>query len=87
MTRDLTRSFGICNVEKAILTFPLHIFLSLQIFPHCITTRGLTKKNLLHSSNQLILLPFTSRRVTYTSGARIKQIYSFLIYFPVFYAL
>ena len=29
MTRDLTRFFGICDVEKAILTFPPHSILSL----------------------------------------------------------
>ena len=30
-TRDLTRFFGICDVEKAILTFPPHSILSLLI--------------------------------------------------------
>ena len=29
-TRDLTRFFGICDVEKAILTFPPHSILSMQ---------------------------------------------------------
>ena len=29
-TRDLTRFFGICDVEKAILTFPPHSILSLH---------------------------------------------------------
>ena len=30
-TRDLTRFFGICDLEKPILTFPPHSILSLQI--------------------------------------------------------
>ena len=33
-TRDLTRFFGICDVEKAILTFPPHSILSMFFFKY-----------------------------------------------------
>ena len=34
-TRDLTRFFGICDVEKALLTFPPHSILS--FYPYRLT--------------------------------------------------
>ena len=57
-TRDLTRFFGICDLEKPILTFPPHSILSLEISDILQKSNGIFGKNApLHSVLDIQIVP------------------------------